>query len=86
MEGYSTVAFVQAFIRFSCEVGYPQFILIDQGTQLVKGCESMRLKFTDIKNKIHKYTMEPLTHIMLVDTVTMAELREGFDISRNHQI
>ena len=51
MEDYSTIAFVQAFTRFACEVGYPQFMLIDEGSQLVKGCESMRLTFTNIKNK-----------------------------------
>ena len=51
MEDYSTIAFVQAFTRFACEVGYPQFMLIDEGSQLVKGCESVRLTFTDIKNK-----------------------------------
>ena len=30
---------------------------IDEGSQLVKGCESMRLTFTDIKDKLHKDTM-----------------------------
>ena len=57
MEDYSTIAFVQAFALFACEVGYPQFMLIDKGSQLVKGCESMRLTFTDISNKFHKDTM-----------------------------
>ena len=57
MEDYSPIAFVQAFTRFACEVGYPQFMLIDEGSQLVKVCESMRLTFTDIKNKLHKDTM-----------------------------
>ena len=54
MEDYSTIAFVQAFTRFACEVGYPHFMIIDDRSQLVKGCESMRLKFRDIKNKLHK--------------------------------
>ena len=57
MEDYSTIAFIQAFTRFACEVGYPQFMLIDEGGQLVEGCESMRLTFTEIKNKLHKDTM-----------------------------
>ena len=39
MEDYSTIAFAQAFTRFACEVGYPQFMLIDKGSQLVKGCQ-----------------------------------------------
>ena len=30
-------------------------MLIDEGSQ--KGCESMRLTFTDITNKLHKDTM-----------------------------
>ena len=54
MEDYSTQSFIQSFIRFSCEVGYPKFILIDEGSQLVKGCGDMRLSYTDIKNKLHK--------------------------------
>ena len=57
MENYSTIAFVQAFTQFAGEVGYPQFMLIDECSQLVKSCESMRLTFTDIRNKLHKDTM-----------------------------
>ena len=36
MEDCSTVAFVQAFTRFACEIEE------DEVSQLVKGCESMR--------------------------------------------
>ena len=54
MDDYSTQAFIQSFIRFSCEVGYPKFMLIDEGSQLVKGCETMQLCFKDIKGKLHK--------------------------------
>ena len=32
-------------------------MLIDEESQLVKGCESMWLTFTDIKNKLHTDTM-----------------------------
>ena len=53
MDDYSTQAFIQAFIRFSCEVGYPQFMVIDEGSQLIKGCDNMRISFTDIKGKLH---------------------------------
>ena len=35
MEDYSTIALVQAFTRFACEVGYPQFMYIHEGSQLV---------------------------------------------------
>ena len=54
MEDYSTASFVQAFIRFSCEVGYPKIMLIDEGSQLVKGCQEMRLKFRDIQHQLHQ--------------------------------
>ena len=53
MEDYGTTSFIQAFTRLSCEVGYPELLLIDEGSQLVKGCESMVLSFTDIKNQLH---------------------------------
>ena len=54
MEDYSTTAFVNAFTRFSCEVGYPKTLLVDEGSQLVKGCETMKLKFWDIKFQLHQ--------------------------------
>ena len=34
-------------------MGYPKLLLIDEGSQLVKGCESMVLSFADIKNQLH---------------------------------
>ena len=54
MEDYSTTAFIRSFVRFSCKVGYPEFLSVDEGSQLVKGCESMKLTYTDIKRKLHK--------------------------------
>merc|ERR1711965_1064525 len=45
MEDYSTTSFVQAFIRLACEVGYPKILLIDEGSQLVKGCEQSRFNY-----------------------------------------
>ena len=54
MEDYTTKAFVQTFIRFSCDVGYPKMILIDEGSQLVKGCQTMKLNFVDAKFQLHK--------------------------------
>ena len=53
MEDYSTQAFIQCFIRLSCEVGYPKLLLIDEGSQLKKGCETMELNFRDIKNRLY---------------------------------
>ena len=52
MEDYSTESFIQSFTRLSCEVGYPKLLLTDEGSQLVKGCESMDLSFRDIRNRL----------------------------------
>ncbi|XP_066917852.1 uncharacterized protein [Clytia hemisphaerica] len=52
MEDYTTTSFVQAFTRLACEVGYPKKLLVDEGSQLLKGCKSMQLNFQDIKAKI----------------------------------
>ena len=53
-EDYSTTAFILSFVRFSCEISYPKFLSIDEGSQLMKRCESMKLTYTDIKYKLHK--------------------------------
>ena len=53
MEDYSTDAFLMSFVRFSCRVGYPKYLLPDEGSQLVKGCKSMILSFTDLQHKLH---------------------------------
>ena len=34
MDDYSTTSFMLAFIRFSCNVGYPKILLPDEGSQL----------------------------------------------------
>ncbi len=52
MEASTTGAFLQAFTRFACEVGYPKRIMADGGSQLVKGCETMELSFRDIQQKL----------------------------------
>ena len=53
MEDYSAHAFIQAFIRFACEVGYPKKLLIDGGSQLIKGCNNVKLNFHDLQYKLH---------------------------------
>ena len=53
MEDYTTMSFVQGFIRFSCEFGYPKLLLIDEGSQLVKGCEEMRFNFRDAQYRLN---------------------------------
>ena len=54
MEDYSSPSFVQAFIRFSCEVGYPKCLLVDSGSQLLSSCDNMKLNFQDIQYKLHR--------------------------------
>ena len=54
-EDYSAVSFVLAFIRFSCKLGYPRKLLIDPGSQLLKGCDEMIISFTDVANALHEY-------------------------------
>ena len=56
MEDYSTTAFIQAFVRLACEVGYPKIMLADSGSQLVKGCSSVELSYQDLKFRLHKET------------------------------
>ena len=52
MKDYSTTAFIQAFTRFSCEVRYPKKLLLNEGSQLIKGCTSVKLGIRDIKSRL----------------------------------
>ena len=54
MEGYDATQFIQAFSRFSCEAGFPKFVLIDSGSQLVSGCQNMKLNMCDIKGVLNR--------------------------------
>ena len=54
MEDCSTKAFIQSFVRSSCEIGYPKLLSVNERSQLVKERESMKLNYTDIKYKLHK--------------------------------
>ena len=49
MEDYSSISFIHAFTRLACDVGYPKILLVDYGSQIIKGCESMKLNFYDLK-------------------------------------
>ena len=53
MEDYGTSAFLESFMRFACEVGYPKILLSDEASQLLKGYEDMRIDFVDLKNNLH---------------------------------
>ena len=57
-EDYTTEAFLFGFIRFSCKVRYPRKLLPDAGSQLVKGCSSMIITFTDVRTKLHKFGVD----------------------------
>lgn len=54
MDDYSTTSFIQAFTRFACDHGFPKRLLSDEGSQLIKGCNEMKLSFTDIKAQLIK--------------------------------
>ena len=54
MDDYSTSAFIMAFQRFACDVGFPKLLLPDEGSQLVKGCDSIVLDFIDLQYQLHK--------------------------------
>eukprot|EP00794_Sanderia_malayensis_P006911 gene6911-biopygen5645 len=54
MEDYSTPSFIQAFMRFACQFGYPSKLLIDEGGQLTKGCQTMKFDFINIQQQLHK--------------------------------
>ena len=53
MEDYSASSFIQSFIRFSCETGYPKILVSDEGSQLLKGYDDMRINYSDLRNKLH---------------------------------
>jgi len=54
MDDYSTTSFIQSFMRFACKVGFPKKLFCDEGSQLVKGCRSMQLNFSDVQWQLHK--------------------------------
>ena len=63
MKNYSAIVFVQAFTGFNFEVRYSQFMLRDKGSKLVKVFESMMLKSTYIRKKLHTDTFATFWNI-----------------------
>ena len=57
-EDYTTDAFILAFTRFSCKVGYPRKLLPDAGSQLVKGCSSMKVVFYDVGHRLKEFGVD----------------------------
>ena len=59
MDDYGTTSFVKAFVRLSCEVGYPKILLTDEGSQLLKACKTMKFDFHDAKQQLYnKHSVE----------------------------
>ncbi|XP_066918232.1 uncharacterized protein [Clytia hemisphaerica] len=54
MDDYSTEAFILSFIRFSNNHGFPKRLFCDSGSQIIKGCDQMRLDFNNIQHQLHK--------------------------------
>ena len=54
MESYDAVQFLNAFSRFSCELGFPKKLLIDEGSQIVCGCENAVLNIVDLKGTLSR--------------------------------
>lgn len=53
MEGYDTTQFLLSFSRFSCEAGFPKLLLVDEGSQLVRGCENMFINMCDVRGVLN---------------------------------
>ena len=54
MDDYSADSFILSFTRFACNHGYPKKLYCDGGSQLIKGCNSMKLDFVDLQSKLHQ--------------------------------
>ena len=65
MDEYSAQAFIQ---------GYPAFMVIDEGNQLIKGCGSIRISFTDVKGKLYQDMMADFATLPLVVITAMGML------------
>ena len=52
MYDYSTTSFIQAITRFASNHGFPQELLCDEGSQLVKGCKEMKVNLLDVQQHL----------------------------------
>ena len=53
MDTYDSNSFILAFTHFSCEVGCPKIFILNEGSQLIKGCKNVKLNFQDIRHQLH---------------------------------
>ena len=54
MEDYDTPQFLDAYVRFAFNLGHPKKLLIDEGSQLICGCENMILNMSDVKGQLNR--------------------------------
>ncbi len=54
MEAYDTIQFLNSFTRFANDLGFPKKLIIDEGSQLVSGCEKVVLNMVDIKGHLNR--------------------------------
>lgn len=49
---------IQPYIQFAREVGYPKKPFSGEGSQLLSGCDSMKISFADLKGQFHSRMKE----------------------------
>ncbi|XP_066933238.1 uncharacterized protein [Clytia hemisphaerica] len=54
MDDYSSPSFIQSFTRFSSRYGFPIKLYCDEGSQLVKSNQDIRMSFTNIQSTLFK--------------------------------
>ena len=52
MQSYSTDSFLQSYTRFASRYGHPSHLQIDQGSQLMSGCNNMQICILDVKKQL----------------------------------
>ena len=53
METYTASSFILGFKRFGSHSGFPKMLLPDQGSQLLKACGDVTLKFKDVRGRLN---------------------------------
>ena len=54
IHNYLTDAFLQPFTQFACDHRHPEKLYCDRSSQVVSGCENMKLNFQDLQFKLHQ--------------------------------
>ena len=53
MDDYSTVVFIQSFVQFACKVGYLKKLILDEVSQLLSGCDLVKISSPDFKGHFY---------------------------------